>query len=178
VDVCGAEDYRERDASLVCHNMALRARFSLIRRIRAGSLSPLFADTLAESRETLSQSIRSASPGGPGAPDVVLPTLLPPASRASVASTSNPIHSPSLLGEHLPGDVPLFKTKTMPARAARSSIRGLPPCGLGGSLGNSGSIVSHNSSDTSSLLISTSVTSAHKQVLQDALRCRPTTPCG
>ena len=62
MDVCGAEDYRERDASLVCHNMALRAHFSLIRRIRAGSLSPLFADTLAESRETLSQSIRSASP--------------------------------------------------------------------------------------------------------------------
>ena len=62
MDVCGAEDYRERDASLVCHNMALRARLSLIRRIRAGSLSPLFADTLAESRETLSQSIRSASP--------------------------------------------------------------------------------------------------------------------
>ena len=62
MDVCGAEDYRERDASLVCHNMALRARFSLIRRIRAGSLSPLFAVTLAESRETLSQSIRSALP--------------------------------------------------------------------------------------------------------------------
>jgi hypothetical protein len=34
----------------------------------------------------------------PGAPTVVLPTLLPPASRASVASTSNPIHSPSPWG--------------------------------------------------------------------------------
>jgi hypothetical protein len=142
-------------------------------------LCPPFLPTHSPSQEKPYPSLSGRPrPGGPGAPDVVLPTLLPPASRASVASTSNPIHSPSLLGEHLPGDVPLFKTKTMPARAARSSIRGLPPCGLGGSLGNSGSIVSHNSSDTSSLLISTSVTSAHKQVLQDALRCRPTTPCG
>ena len=40
VDVRGREDYRERDASSVCHNMALRARLSLVRRIRAGSLTP------------------------------------------------------------------------------------------------------------------------------------------
>jgi hypothetical protein len=28
--------------------------------------------------------------------------------------------------------MPLFKTKTMPVRVARSSKRGLPPWGLGG----------------------------------------------
>lgn len=39
----------------------------------------------------------------------------------------------------------------MPVRAARSSIRGLPPLGLGGPWGNSGSITSHRSSVTSSL---------------------------
>jgi DNA-binding CsgD family transcriptional regulator len=39
----------------------------------------------------------------------------------------------------------------MPVRAARSSMRGLPPWGLGGSGGRSGSMVSHISSVTSSL---------------------------
>jgi hypothetical protein len=62
VDVGSAEDYRERDAPSVRNNVALRARFCLIRRIRAGSLAPLLAGTLAESKEARSQSIRSASP--------------------------------------------------------------------------------------------------------------------
>ena len=47
--------------------------------------------------------------------------------------------------------IPLFSTKTMPVRAARLSMRGLPPWGLGGSGGRSGSMVSHSSSATSSL---------------------------
>ena len=41
VYVCGAEHHCERDALPVDHKVALRARFSLIRRIRAGSCSPL-----------------------------------------------------------------------------------------------------------------------------------------
>jgi hypothetical protein len=47
--------------------------------------------------------------------------------------------------------IPLFSTNTMPVRAARSSMRGLPPRGFGGSGGRSGSMVSHSSSVTSSL---------------------------
>jgi hypothetical protein len=62
VYVCSRVDHRERDASTVDHNMALRARLSLIRRVRAGSLAPPGAATLAESKEALSQSIWSASP--------------------------------------------------------------------------------------------------------------------
>src|SRR5215207_11301068 len=50
--------------------------------------------------------------------------------------------------------MPLFSTKMMPLRAARSSTRGLPPCGLGGSDGSSGSMISHSSSLTNSLAIS------------------------
>jgi hypothetical protein len=65
--------------------------------------------------------------------------------------------------------MPLFKTKTMPVRVARSSTRGLPPLGLGGSSGNSGSTTSQGSSLTSSLLMPTSVTSTHEQVLQGSL---------
>ena len=60
----GSEHHCERDAVSVDHKeVALRARLSLIRRIRAGtSCSPLLAGTLAESKETRSHSICSASP--------------------------------------------------------------------------------------------------------------------
>jgi hypothetical protein len=47
--------------------------------------------------------------------------------------------------------IPLLSTNRMPLRAARSSMRGLPPWGLGGSSGSSGSIISQSSSLTSSL---------------------------
>src|SRR5829696_7369172 len=57
----GQED-RERDAGSVDHNMALRARFAAIRRIRSGARAPLLAGMLAESSETRLQSIWSASP--------------------------------------------------------------------------------------------------------------------
>src|SRR5918994_7175706 len=61
VDVGGGCHHRERDAPSLDHNMALRPRFSLIRRIRAGLLAPFLAGTLAESKEARSQSIWSAS---------------------------------------------------------------------------------------------------------------------
>jgi SAM-dependent methyltransferase len=47
--------------------------------------------------------------------------------------------------------MPLLRTNRMPLRAARSSMRGLPPLGLGGSSGKRGSITSQSSSGTSSL---------------------------
>jgi hypothetical protein len=65
--------------------------------------------------------------------------------------------------------MPLFKTKTMPARAARPSMRDLPPLGFGGSSANRDSMFCQSSSDTCSLLMTTSVTSTHKQVLRDSL---------
>jgi hypothetical protein len=57
--------------------------------------------------------------------------------------------------------MPLLRTKMMPASAALSSMRGLPPFGFGGSGGKRGSIASHNSSDTSSFPIPPSVASVH-----------------
>jgi hypothetical protein len=42
MDIGGAEDYREREASSVRHNMALRARLSLIRRTLGPVLRPPF----------------------------------------------------------------------------------------------------------------------------------------
>jgi hypothetical protein len=60
--VGGGEHCGERDAPSVRHNVALRARFATMRRIRPGFSTPLFAGTLAESSEALSHSIRLASP--------------------------------------------------------------------------------------------------------------------
>jgi len=48
-------------------------------------------------------------------------------------------------------EMPLFSTKMIPVRVARSSTRGLPPSGLGGSSGKSGSTISQSSSVTNSL---------------------------
>src|SRR5215211_3880504 len=169
VDVGGAEDYRERDAPSVRNNMALRSRFSLIRRIRAGSLAPLFAGTLAESKEALSQSIRSASPKR--SKSTRWSSSHTPASCQSRRRRQHvdPDPQPISFGSISQG-MPLLRTKTMPVRAARLSMRGLPPLGLGGSSGNSGSMISQSSSDTCSLLMSVSVTSTHQQVLQGSTK--------
>lgn len=57
MDVCSSEHYTEWDALSVDHNVALRARFSFIRRILANFVAPLLAGTVAESKEARSQSI-------------------------------------------------------------------------------------------------------------------------
>ena len=152
MDVCSGEHHTERDALSVNHNMALRARLSLIRRIRAACRSPLLAGTLAESKEALSQSIWSASPRRSSKLWCTLSHT--PASchshkrRQQVTPEPQPISCGSISQ-----GMPLFSTKMMPVSAARSSIRGLPPSGLGGSFGSSGSTISHSSFVTSSLAI-------------------------
>src|SRR6187549_3264834 len=54
--------YREGDAASVDHKVALRPRFTAIRRIRPGERAPLLAGTLAESSAARLQSRRSVSP--------------------------------------------------------------------------------------------------------------------
>ncbi len=63
----------------------------------------------------------------------------------------------------------------MPARATRSSTRGRSPLGFGGSGGSRGSMISHSSSVTSSLLMLRSVPSTHEQVLARYSYCRGST---
>ena len=144
----------ERYASSTDHNMALRAWFAFIRRVRADALLfslPFFtplALTVCESKEALDQSIS--------------PSWL----RVSSSALCNFSHTPafsqsrSLRQQVIPEPQPIscgsishckpdLSTNTMPVRAARFGIRGLPPLGLGGSGGNSGSITSHNSSGIS-----------------------------
>jgi hypothetical protein len=168
VDVSSSENYRERDPVSVRHKVALRARFSLIRRILASFLAPFLAGTLAESREALSQSISSASASRSS--NIPSSSCHTPASCQSFKRRQQvePEPQPISLGSISQG-MPLFSTKTMPVRAARSGTRGLPPLGFSGSSGNRGSLVSHSSSETSSLLMLLSVTSDQQKVLQGSL---------
>src|SRR5215213_1129224 len=168
VDVCSREHYGERDAPSVRNNVALRARFSFIRRIRAGLRSPLFAGTLAESKEARSHSMRSAWPRRFKSARCSSSHTPPSCQSRSLRQHVEPDPHPISLGSISQG-MPLFSTKMMPARASRSGTRGRPPLGLGGSSGSRGSIASQSSSLTSSLLMPTSVPSTHQQVLQGTL---------
>ena len=96
VDVRSGGSRRERDAVGVDHNMALRARFAAIRRVRAGVGPP---------------SGERAPPPSPRPPDpsrcdrpvqadratlgATCPTHLPPASRVAAASRSSRCRNPS-----------------------------------------------------------------------------------
>ena len=62
VNIGSSEDYRERNASSICHNMALRTRFATVGWVLTDCFVPLFAATLAESKEARAQSILSCSP--------------------------------------------------------------------------------------------------------------------
>jgi hypothetical protein len=150
VDVSGSGDHTERDARPLDHNMALRARLSLIRRIRAGCCSPLLAGTLAESKEARSQSICSVSPRRSKRTRCSFSHTPASCHSRKRRQQVTPLPQPISWGSISQG-MPLFSTKMMPVRAARSSMRGLPPSGLGGSSGNSGSTISQSSSLTNSL---------------------------
>jgi hypothetical protein len=152
VDVRCRKHHRERDASSVRNKVALRALLSFIRRIRSGFWTPLLAGMEAESSEARSHSIWSASPRRSRR------------TRLSLSHTPASCHSFKRRQQVMPDPQPisfgsisqgiaLFSTKTIPVRAARSSMRGLPPWGFGGSGGRSASMVSHSSSVTSSLAI-------------------------
>jgi len=149
--VGAAQERGKRDPGSVDHNMALRARFSPIRWIRAGEFAPLLAGMLAESREARLQSIRSASPRRSS--KVWCSRSQTPAScqsrsrRQQVTPEPHPISG----GSNSQG-MPDFSTKMMPVSAARSETRGRPPWGLGGSGGRSGATRAHNSSLTSGFM--------------------------
>src|SRR5215210_6857310 len=125
----------------------------------------------AESKEALSQSIRSASPRR--SKKTLCRRSHTPASCHSRKrrQQATPEPQPISWGSISHG-MPLFKTKMMPASAERSSTRGLPPLGLGGSSGNNGSMVFHSSSDTSSLAMSSPY--PHQRVLKGSLAWRLT----
>ena len=176
LDVGSGENCRERDPVSVRHKVALRARFSLIRWILAGFVAPLLAGIIVESREALSQSISSAWPSR--STNTSSSFCHTPASCDSFKRRQQvePEPQPISLGS-ISQRVSLFSTKTMPVRAPRSGTRGLPHLGFSGSSGNRGSMASHSSSETSSLLMpESSVTSDQEKVLQGSLSQMRHTP--
>src|SRR5215216_7803487 len=106
----------------------------------------------------------------------------PPVSAQFLAGVDAPPGYPSgyaPLRGNISQGMPLFSTNSMPVRAARSSMRGLPPWGVGGSSGSSGSITSHSSSVSSPLamispypvLLDVLSAQGHRFVLSDGVRC-------
>src|SRR5215210_5955666 len=152
VDVCCARHHRERDTPSVRNKVALGALLSFICRILAGFWSPLLAGMEAESSEARSQSMWSVSPRRSRRTRCSLSHT--PASCHSLRRRQQLIPDPQPISwGSISQGIPLFRTKTMPVRAARLSMRGLPPWGLGDSAGKSGSTISQSSSLTNSLAI-------------------------
>jgi len=137
----------QRDSGALDHKMALRARFAPIRRIRPREVAPLLPGILAESKEARLQSRRSASPSR--SKSIWCSRSQTPASCQSRSRRQQvtPEPHPNSWGSISHG-MPLFSTKMMPVKAARSETRGRPPLGLGGSGGSSGATRAHNSSLT------------------------------
>ncbi len=140
----------ERDSLPVDHNMALRARFAAIRRIRSGLFAPPGAGTLAESRDALDQSIWSASPRRFRSSWWRRCHTLASCQSRSRRQQVIPDPHPISLGSISQG-MPVLSTNRMPARARLSGTLGRPPLGLGRSGGKSGLITFHSSSLSSGL---------------------------
>jgi len=152
VPVRAGDDGCERGTAPIYHNMALRARFAAIRRVGSGRGAPLFAGTLALSRHPRSQSIWSASPRR--SKSARWSRSQTPASCQSRSRRQQvmPVPQPSS-GGNISQGMPLFSTKMMPVKHARSGIRGRPPFGFGNSFGTNGSTIVQSSSLTNGLLM-------------------------
>jgi hypothetical protein len=170
VHIGRGEVRRERDALAVDHNMALRARFAAIRRIRAGRLAPFFARTLVLSTLARDQSIPSRSPRRSSSTRCSrchTPACCHARRRRQQVM---PLPQPISWGNSSHG-IPVRSTKMIPLSAARSESRGRPPFGLGGSGGSSGSTTVHSSSLTIGFaILPVYQTGAWPTVLLDAHR--------
>lgn len=143
----------EWEALAISDDVPLRARLRSVRGVRPCLGAPFFAGTVEASMAALDQSIRSA------------PCRRFRSSCWSFSHTPASVQSRSRRQQVMPepqpiscGSIsqgmPLFRTKTIPVRQARSGIRGRPPLGFGFSGGRSGSMISHNSSGTSGVAMS------------------------
>jgi hypothetical protein len=149
VPVGPAQADPERCARPVDHNMALRARFAAIRRVRAGGRAPFLAAMDEESSAARLQSSLSASAKRSSrmrCRHVHTPATCQSRSRRQHVIPEQPISEGSISQ-----GMPERRTKMMPASAARSSTRGRPPLGLAGSRGRSGSITAQRALGTRGL---------------------------
>ena len=149
VPVSSTQADPERCARPVDHNMALRARFAAIRRVRAGGRAPRFAAIEEESSAARLQSSLSASARRSSrmrCRRAHTPAACQSRSRRQHVMPEQPISEGSISQ-----GMPERRTKIIPASAARSSTRGRPPLSLAGSDGRSGSITAHRAWGTRGL---------------------------
>jgi hypothetical protein len=141
----GSRDgHRQRHAVAVHDDVTLCAQLAAIRRILARRFAPPGAGTLALSSEARVQSMRPAFCSR--CRSARCKRFHTPACCQSRKRRQQviPLPQPSSWGSISHG-MPLFKTNTMPVKAARSvMLRGRPPLGLGGSGGKRGATISHN----------------------------------
>lgn len=149
---CRAQPRPARGAPSVDYKVALCARFSAIRRIRADLGAPLSAGTAALSWEARLQFSCPASQRHSSSTRWSLLQTPAVCQLRSLRQHVMPEHPNSRCS--ISQGEPERRTKMIPARAKRSSHRGRPPFGLAGSTGSSGASAAHRSSDTRGLLMS------------------------
>jgi hypothetical protein len=158
----------ERDALAVNDEVVLRSQLAAIRGVTARRFAPLLARTLKLSTLARDMSIVASSPSQLS--NFVCSCSQTPAFCQSRSRRQQvvPLPQPSAAGSSRHGH-PVRRTKTIPARAARSGMRGRPPLGFGSSSGSSGSMASQRSSETSGWFIVTAHHAITSWVLKHAL---------
>jgi hypothetical protein len=156
VDVRGRLEADQRDAPAVAYQMVLRPRLAAISGVRPDGLgrrppffSP-FAGTVELSMLARLQSIWSASPSRSSS--ARCSSHQTPAACQSRRRRQQviPLPQPISWGRYSHW-IPVFSTKTMPVRQARSGTRGRPVFFFGRGFGINGATTAHNSSLTSGL---------------------------
>jgi len=144
---CRVPDH-ERDPLPFDHNMALRARFSTIRRVGASRFAPPGAGTLPASRETRVQSSCSASASRSNSKRCSCSHTPAACQSRSRRQQVIPLPHPISRGNISHG-MPVLSTNRIPLKTARSETRGRPPFGFLTATGSRGSIICQSSSLTS-----------------------------
>ncbi len=145
----------ERRAAGVDHDVALCARTASVRGVRADlrvrRRAPPFAGMDALSIEARLQSSASAAARRSSSTRCSSPSTPAACQSRSRRQHVMPVQPNASRGSIAHG-MPDRSTNTIPSRAVRSSQRGRPPFGFGGSAGSSGSTAAHNSSFTRGLM--------------------------
>ena len=146
---------KERRALCVDDEVALCARAPPVRGVRADLRArrrlPPFAGMDALSIEARLQSSSSAAARRSSSTRCSSPSTPAACQSRSRRQHVMPVQPNASRGSIAHG-MPDRSTNTMPSRAVRSSQRGRPPFGFGGSAGSSGSTAAHNSSFTRGLI--------------------------
>jgi len=140
------------EARLVGEQVVLGARFAPIDGVTPRFGSPFLARTLLASMTARSQAIWPVWPSRSSSARWRRSHTPACCQSRRRRQQVMPLPQPISCGKYSQG-IPVLRTKMIPARQARSGMRGRPPLGFGGSGGNNGSRVAQRSSGTNGLAI-------------------------